>query len=79
MMRDVEDVDDYDLGGDADLRKYVNMRLRNTLYSQRDKVPVFSYHRHRDAFVLSEDSSFKATREYLLLTIFKEIVNQFES
>ena len=75
MMQDVE----YSRGGDADLRKYVSMRLSNTLYSQRDKMPVFSYHRHRDAFVLSDDSSSKATRESLLLTIFKGIVSEFES
>ena len=75
----IRDVDGYGRGGDADLRKCVSMRLGNTLYSQRDGVPVFSYHRHRDAFVLSDESSSKATRESLLLTIFKGIVSQFES
>ena len=50
MMRDKR----YGLGGDSDLRRYVSMDINNVFYDSEDKIPVFSYHHKKDAFIYDE-------------------------
>ena len=67
-------------GGDSDLRRYISMDINDAFYDSEDKIPVFSYHHKKDAFIYDEENKkfVKKTRELQLLTIFQGILNLIE-